>query len=49
MEKELETEGMSPLLASAVRLNEIYKSLLSGGFTTDEALTLITKMTKSGN
>jgi hypothetical protein len=40
------SEGMSPLIESAIRLNEIYKSLLTGGFTEDEALSLIAKMTK---
>jgi hypothetical protein len=49
MENQLETEGMSPLIESAIRLNEIYKSLMSGGFTEDEALSLIAKMTKNGN
>ena len=49
MENQLETEGMSPLIESAIRLNEVYKSLKVGGFTEDEALSLIAKMTKSGN
>jgi hypothetical protein len=40
-------EGLSALEESAVRLHEIYKSLLTGGFTEDEALSLIAKMTKS--
>lgn len=40
-------EGLSVLEASAVRLHEIYKSLLTGGFTEDEALSLIAKMTKA--
>jgi hypothetical protein len=39
-------EGLSALEASAVRLHEIYKSLLTGGFTEDEALSLLAKMTK---
>ena len=39
-------EGLSLLEASAVRLNEIYKSLMVGGFESEEALTLIAKMTK---
>ena len=39
-------EGLSALEESAVRLHEIYKSLMTGGFTEDEALTLIAKMTK---
>jgi hypothetical protein len=46
MENLQETVGMSPLLESAIRLNEIYKSLISGGFTEDEALSLIAKMTR---
>jgi hypothetical protein len=46
MENLQETEGMSPLLESAIRLNEIYKSLISGGFTEDEALSLLAKMTR---
>ena len=41
-------EGLSALEESAVRLHEIYKSLITGGFTEDEALSLIAKMTKSG-
>ena len=41
-------DGLSALEESAVRLHEIYKSLLTGGFTEDEALSLIAKMTKSG-
>jgi hypothetical protein len=49
MENQLDTEGMSPLIESAIRLNEIYKSLLSGGFSEDEALSLIAKMTKNGS
>lgn len=46
MDNVTETEGLSPLIMSAIRLNEIYKSLLTGGFTEDEALSLIAKMTK---
>jgi hypothetical protein len=49
MDNLTETEGLSPLITSAIRLNEIYKSLLTGGFTEDEALSLIAKMTKSSN
>ena len=49
MKNQLETEGMSPLIESAIRLNEVYKSLMTGGFTEDEALSLIAKMTKNGN
>jgi hypothetical protein len=47
MENLQETLGMSPLLESAIRLYEIYKFLISGGFTEDEALSLIAKMTRS--
>jgi len=39
-------EGLSALEESAVRLHEIYKSLVTGGFTEDEALSLIAKMTR---
>jgi len=39
-------EGLSALEESAVRLHEIYKSLITGGFTEDQALTLIAKMTR---
>ena len=39
-------KGLSALEESAVRLHEIYKSLMTGGFTEDEALSLIAKMTK---
>ena len=39
-------EGLSALEECAVRLHEIYKSLMTGGFTEDEALSLIAKMTK---
>ena len=39
-------EGLTALEESAIRLHEIYKSLMSGGFTEDQALTLIAKMTK---
>lgn len=38
-------EGLSALEESAVRLHEVYKSLMTGGFTEDQALTLIAKMT----
>jgi len=40
-------EGLSALEESAIALHEVYKSLMSGGFTEDQALTLIAKMTKS--
>jgi len=46
MENQLETDGMTPLIQSAIRLNEIYKSLTTGGFTEDQALSLIAKMTR---
>ena len=39
-------EGLSALEESAVRLHEMYKSLMTGGFTEDEALSLIAKMTR---
>ena len=48
MENLQETVGMSPLIESAIKLNEVYKSLLEGGFSEDEALSLIAKMTKNG-
>jgi len=41
-------EGLSALEESALRLHEIYKSLMMGGFNEDEALSLIAKKTKSG-
>ena len=40
-------QGLSALEESAVRLHEIYKSLMTGGFTEDEALSLIAKMTRT--
>jgi hypothetical protein len=49
MEEVQDFEAMSPLVESAIRLNEIYKSLFSGGFSEDEALSLIAKMTKNGS
>lgn len=39
-------EGLSALEESAVRLHEVYMSLLVGGFTEAQALTLISKMTR---
>ncbi len=39
-------EVLSALEESAVRLHEIYKPLMTGGFTEDEALSLIAKMTR---
>jgi len=47
MKDTQETEGLSPLLTAAIGLNEVYKSLLASGFTSDEALSLIAKMSKS--
>ena len=41
----MELDEATPLITSAIRLNEIYKSLMAGGFTQDEALSLIAKMT----
>jgi hypothetical protein len=49
MENLQEFEGLSALEVSAVKLHEVYKSLLTGGFTEDEALSLIAKMTKNGS
>jgi hypothetical protein len=46
MENLQNFEGLTALEESAIRLHEIYRSLMSGGFTEDEALTLIAKMTK---
>ena len=46
MENLQNFEGLTALEESAIRLHEIYKSLMSGGFTEDEALTLIARMTK---
>jgi hypothetical protein len=42
-------EGLSALEESAVRLHEVYKSLIAGGFTEDQALNLMAKMTRSGS
>jgi hypothetical protein len=47
MENLPEFQGLSALEESAVRLHEIYKSLITAGFSQDEALSLIAKMTKS--
>ncbi len=44
-----EFSGLTALEASAIRLHEIYKSLLGAGFTSEEALTLIAKMTKGNS
>ena len=46
MEEVSTSDGLTPLLVAAVRLNEIYRSLLEGGFSSDEALSLISKMSK---
>jgi hypothetical protein len=46
MDIEVENEGMTPLLESAIRLNEVYRSLLKSGFSQDESLTLIAKMSR---
>ena len=46
MENQLDADGMTPLIQSAIRLNEIYRSLKAGGFTEDQALSLIAKMTR---
>jgi hypothetical protein len=45
MENLQNFDGLTALEESAIRLHEIYKSLMFGGFTEDEALTLIAKMT----
>ena len=47
MENLQNFEGLSALEESAVRLHEIYMSLKTAGFTEDEALSLIAKMTKA--
>ena len=39
-------EGLSALEESIVRLHEVFTALMAGGFTEDQALTLIAKMTK---
>ena len=39
-------EGLSALEESIVRLHEVFNALMAGGFTEDQALTLIAKMTK---
>lgn len=41
--------GLSALEESAIRLNEIYLAFVSGGFTEEQALNLIVKMTKSSD
>jgi hypothetical protein len=40
-------EGLSALEESIVSLHEVFNSLLAGGFTEDQALTFIVKMTRS--
>jgi len=42
-------DGFSALEASAIRLHEIYKCLLMAGFSSEEALSLIAKMSKRGD
>lgn len=39
-------EGLSALEESAIRLNEVYLALVSGGFTEEQAIDIIVKMTK---
>jgi hypothetical protein len=46
MEKEI-IQGWSPLEESAIRLHELYRTLVSAGFTKDEALDLVTKAMKN--
>ena len=46
MDSETNNIDISPLEESAIRLHEIYKSLLAAGFASEEALSLIAKMTK---
>jgi len=46
MNSEPNNIDISPLEESAIRLHEIYKSLLAAGFASEEALSLIAKMTK---
>jgi hypothetical protein len=40
---ESENFLMTPLVESAIRLNEIFKSLVQAGFSEEQALTLIQK------
>jgi hypothetical protein len=40
---ESENLMMTPLVESAIRLNEIFKALLKAGFSENQALTLIQK------
>jgi hypothetical protein len=47
MENSQGFESLSALEESAVLLHEMYKSLMTGGFTEDEAPSLIAKMTKA--
>ena len=42
-------EGLNPLKEAAIRLNEVYNALVFGGFTEEQALSLIAKMTKQGS
>ena len=47
MDIELENEGMTPFLESALRLNEIYRSVLARGFNQEEPLSMIAKMIRT--
>jgi len=47
MTQNEEFSGLTALEASAIRLHEIYKSLLGAGFSSEEALLLIANMTKA--
>jgi hypothetical protein len=40
-------EGLSAMEESIVRLHEVFNSFIAGGFTEDQALTFIVKMTRS--
>ncbi len=42
-------EGLNALEESAIRLNEVYKALTASGFTEEQALSLIAKMTQQRN
>ena len=39
-------EGLSAMEESIVRLHEVFNSLIAGGFTEDQALNFIVKMTQ---
>jgi hypothetical protein len=49
MENLEQIDELSPLLESAIRMNEVYRSLVAGGFTSEDALTLIAKLTKKSD